>query len=77
MKPYWIALVRGNYDGYAHRPDTLVMQMRHDIDYLSCEAYVVVGPRYMTKTSARNGRAGLLDLFNQKYGWDFKHLIVD
>lgn len=77
MQPYWIALLPGDYDGYMHRRDTLVMQMRHNLDMLSCEAYRVLQPRLLTKTQARERKAALLDLFNKTYGWNFRRLIVD
>jgi hypothetical protein len=59
------------------RGDTVIVQMRHDVDDLDPDVWRYIGPRQVTKAHVmRHGLAMLLAV-NADYGTSFKHLRVD
>ena len=76
-RTYYLGILPGDYDGYRHRHDTLVLQARESPDCLSCELYQYLGARVVTKKHLRAQRSGILSMLNREHGYNFKRLIVD
>jgi hypothetical protein len=75
-RTYYLGILPGDYDGYKHRHDTLILEARESLDCLSCELYQYLGPRIVTKAHLRANRSGILAMLNRQYGYNFKRLIV-
>lgn len=80
MATYHIGLLRGNGRGVwsnGHRKDTLIVQARRSIDNLSCETWRYLGMRETTKVELRRKANGILTWINQRYGEQFRHIIIE
>lgn len=66
--------------GTAKQGNTLVIEARRSIDYLSCELYDYWGERVITKRQLRQNRYGILGFLKQNrpevYG-NLKYAIVN
>jgi len=57
--------------------DTLIIQARRDVDFLSCECWQYFGERETTKRELREKAKGFLAYINAKEGTSFQRVIVD
>lgn len=73
-KTYHVALLKGQYSG--HRKDTVVLQLRRDIDCLYCEMWRYLGQTLKTKQDFKDDKE-LLKNINELFDGDFKRVIVD
>ena len=66
--------------GITKQGNTMVIEARKSIDYLSCEIYDYMGIRETTKAQLKNNRYEILNLMQNKrpdvYG-NLKYAIVD
>ena len=74
-RTYHFALLLGKYCG--HRKDTVVLQVRCDIDCLDCEMWRYLGEKARTKKQLRENKAELLNAINATFNENFKRLIID
>ena len=57
--------------------DTLVIQARRDVDYLSADLWQYRGQRETTKRALREVRFSILELVNRENGTAFTRVRVD
>jgi hypothetical protein len=57
--------------------DTLVIEARRDVDYLSCELWQYRGERETTKRALHEVRFSIMELVNRENGTTFSHVRVD
>ena len=66
--------------GLSKRNNTLVIEARHSVDYLSCELYDYLGKRETTKEQLYNNRYKILETFKKAkpdvYG-KLRYAVVD
>jgi hypothetical protein len=77
---YHIGLVKGIKQGIysnGHKADTVIIQLRKNIDFLSCELWEYLGERETTKKDYKNKSSDILQWINQKFKTEFKHIIID
>lgn len=73
MGTYHVGFVAPNgVDG-----DTLVIQARRSVDYLSCDLWRYMGPRETTKRELYEARWDILAFVNRESGTYFSHVRVD
>jgi len=73
---YHIGLIKGKYYPGC-RDDTLVVQMRRNIDFLDCEIWEYLGEFDTTKKHVRENRDEILRRINEQYGTNFRYLRVE
>lgn len=73
-KYYYAALLK-NVVG--HKKDTVILQLRRDIDCLDCEMWKYIGVTFKTKKDLRENKDAVLDAINKSYGTEFRRVIVD
>jgi hypothetical protein len=56
---------------------TVVLQVRTNVDYLSCELWKYFGEHLNTKKELKKNKDLLLSEINKSYNQNFKHLIID
>ncbi len=59
------------------RVPTLIVQMRHNVDLLSCDLWRYMGERVTTKTELRRNRLTLLAWVNKAYNQDFRRIVIE
>ena len=57
--------------------NTVILQMRRDKDYLSCELWQYYGERITTKTHQKLYKQALLQAINKTYNKSFTHILID
>ena len=80
MKAYHIGLIKGIPRGlYAngHKADTLIIQCRRNVDYLSPDLWRYEGQRITTKARLIAQSVALLTAINELHGTAFRYLVFD
>ena len=81
QKLYHVGLIRGTgkticwSNGYSK--NTLVVQLRQHIDFLSSDLWRYMGERITTKKHYKENKTELLKLFNKQYNQNFTHIRID
>jgi hypothetical protein len=57
--------------------DTLIVEMRRGVDFLSCETWIYYGQREVTKAQYKRDKAHILQAVNLHYGTTFQRIIID
>ena len=63
--------------GFIKAGKTLIVQMRKDKDFLSCQLWQYFGERITTKARIKEQKAALLIEVNKTYNKEFKHIKID
>lgn len=58
-------------------PDHIILEMRGDLDCLSCEIMEYLGARLTTKKHIKENKADILAWFNDAYHTNFKRMTID
>ena len=78
---YHVGLVKGSGRckcwNNQHKRDTVVVELRRSIDFLSCELWQYLGERETTKEGYRANKRGLLEFINSRYNTNFRRIIID
>jgi len=61
---------------YEH-PERVVVELRRNIDYLSCELWEYWGVRMCTKKYIKENKSGILNLINKMYNAHFTKITID
>ena len=80
-KTYHIGFIKGsgkvNFWGNNHRADTVILQARRSIDFLSSDLWKYEGERVTTKRELKNNKCAILGWINLHYGTKFTRIIID
>lgn len=80
-KIYHIALIKGTRNcqcwANGHRKNTVIVEMRENKDFLSCELWLYLGERITTKESIKQKKFEMLQWINAKYNQNFTHIRID
>jgi len=63
--------------GLLKQGETLVIEMRRDIDYLNCEIWRYLGQRQVTKKYYKENKIVILQAINSTEGTNFKRIVID
>ena len=64
--------------GYTSRTrNTVYLEARRNVDFLSCELWLYIGERIVTKSHLQTHKNDFLQWINQKYATNFKHIVLD
>jgi hypothetical protein len=82
MTSYHIGLIRGSsrcflFHDNGYSAETLVVEMRHNIDALSCDLWVYGGVLEITKRQMFLNRFDFLHRVNSHHRTDFKRIVID
>lgn len=80
-KSYHIGFIKGSgkvkFWGNSHNNDTIILQARRSVDFLSSDLWKYQGEHIITKKELKNNKCAILGWINLTYGTKFKHLIID
>ena len=57
--------------------ETVVLQLRRSVDFLSPEIWKYYGERINTKANIKRNKNTFLCAINAHYGTNFKHILID
>jgi len=72
---YHVGLIHGGISG--NEPEKVTVQMRRDVDFLSCGLWEYIGVRDTTKRHVKESKQALLGAINETYGTSFTKIAVD
>ena len=80
-KVYHVGLIKGTGKtvcwSNGHRKNTIIVEMRKNKDFLSCELWLYLGERITTKESVKQKKFEMLQWINAKYNQSFTHIRID
>ena len=69
--------MRKYHIGLRKNKDQVVVEVRKDIDFLSCELWEYMGLRENTKSNLKENKVSLLSAINERFNTNFSKIKID